>query len=229
VRSAVNDPNDYTGPGTGYSLTGERWDRLQNLPHQTAAIPQELKSRRRAPIPTVIGAAAEGSDTGEVVIGVGPAFLGAITETIGGLAHEDVLGAIVAGLNERGARWRTVRVRRTSDVAFIAHDAAGLAGSRIGIGIQSKGTTVIHRADLQPLDNLELFGMAPLLTLDSYRAIGRNAAAYAFGSRPSPVPVEVDNYARAKLIVQTTLLHALETQEVEPRAPALEFRVAQPS
>jgi hypothetical protein len=76
---------------------------------------------------------------------------------------------------------------------------------------------------------LELFGMAPLLTLDSYRAIGRKAAACAFGSQPSPVPVEVDNYARAKLIVQTTLLHALETQEVEPRAPALEFRVAQPS
>ena len=43
-----------------------------------------------------------------------------------------------------------------------------------------------------------------MLTLDSYRAIGRNAAAHALGKRPSPVPTEIDNFARAKLIVQTT-------------------------
>jgi len=59
-----------------------------------------------------------------------------------------------------------------------------------------------------------------LLTLDSYWAIGRNAAAHALGKRPSPVPREIDNFARAKLMVQTTLLQALETGEVEPGAPA---------
>jgi Dehydratase small subunit len=31
---------------------------------------------------------------------------------------------------------------------------------------------------LEPLDNLELFGMAASLTLESYRQIGRNAAGY---------------------------------------------------
>ena len=67
---------------------------------------------------------------------------------------------------------------------------------------------MIHRADLQPLDNLELFGMSPLYTLESYRAMGRNAAGYALGRRVGPVPTELDNFARAKLIVQTTLLHA---------------------
>jgi hypothetical protein len=84
---------------------------------------------------------------------------------------------------------------------------------------------VIHSADLEPLDNLELFSMAPLLTLDSYRAIGANAAAYALGKRTSPVPVELDNYARAKHIVQTTLLHARETAEVEQGAAPIEFTV----
>ena len=38
----------------------------------------------------------------------------------------------------------------------------------------------------QPLDNLELFGMSPLYTLDSYRAMGRNAAGYALGQRGRP-------------------------------------------
>ncbi len=34
VHSAVNDPNDYRGPGTGYVLEGERWALLQALPHE---------------------------------------------------------------------------------------------------------------------------------------------------------------------------------------------------
>ena len=108
----------------------------------------------------------------------------------------------------------SARVRRISDVAFIGHDGAKLAGSGVAIGLQSKGTAVIHRADLQPLDNLELFGMSPLYSLDSYRAMGRNAAGYALGRPVGPVPTQMDNFARAKLIVRTTLLHARETAEV---------------
>jgi propanediol dehydratase medium subunit len=117
-------------------------------------------------------------------------------------------------------------VRRASDVAFIGHDGAALAGSGVAVGIQSKGTTVIHRADLQPLDNLELFGMAPSLTLDSYRAIGRNAGGYALKQRVGPVPTVMDNFARAKLIVRTTLLHARETAAITPGAPAVELELA---
>jgi propanediol dehydratase medium subunit len=95
----------------------------------------------------------------------------------------------------------------------------------VAIGVQSKGTAVIHRADLQPLDNLELFGMAPSLTLDSYRAIGRNAAGYALGRSVGPVPTMMDNFARAKLIVKTTLLHARETAAIVPGAPPLELEL----
>jgi propanediol dehydratase medium subunit len=116
-----------------------------------------------------------------------------------------------------------VRVRRVSDVAFIGHDGAKLAGSGVAIGLQSKGTAVIHRADLQPLDNLELFGMSPLYSLDSYRAIGRNAAAYALGRPVGPVPTTLDNFARAKLIVRTTLLHARETAAAVPGAAPVEL------
>jgi propanediol dehydratase medium subunit len=81
---------------------------------------------------------------------------------------------------------------------------------------------VIHRADLQPLDNLELFGMSPLYTVESYRAMGRNAAGYALGRRVGPVPTELDNFARAKLIVRTTLLHAQEAPAIVPDAPPVE-------
>ena len=137
-----------------------------------------------------------------------------------------MLQALLEGIREAGGRPRLVRVRHSSDVAFIGHHGAGLSGSGVAIGVQSKGTTVIHRADLQPLDNLELFGMAPSLTLDSYRAIGRNASGYALGRSVGPVPTVMDNFARAKLIVRTTLLHAQETAAIVPGAPAVELELA---
>ena len=231
VRSAVNDPNAYTGPGTGYRLEGERWELLQALPHvidpaRIGGRPEPRDTVSRGFLAEGRSPAARGDDPGEVVVAVGPAFGADLTETINGLAHAEVLEEICAGIREGGATPRLVRVRRVADVAFIAHDAARLSGSEVGLGLQSKGTAVIHRADLEPLDNLELFGMSPLYSLASYRAMGRNAAGYALGRRVGPVPTELDNYARAKLIVRTTLMHARETRAVVPGAPAVELASA---
>ncbi|HYI74436.1 MAG TPA: propanediol/glycerol family dehydratase large subunit [Gaiellaceae bacterium] len=221
VRSAVNDPNDYAGPGTGYRLEGERWELLQALPQ--VVVPADLlgESALAEPIVAEGEPAARGDDAAEVVVAVGPAFAASIRRTIADLGHRDVLDAVCGGIREGGGEPRLVRVRRVADVAFIAHDGARISGSGVAIGLQSKGTAVIHRADLQPLDNLELFGMSPLYTLESYRAMGRNAAGYALGNRVGPVPTQLDNFARAKLIVRTTLLHARETQAIVPGAPAV--------
>jgi propanediol dehydratase large subunit len=226
VIAAVNDPNRYTGPGTGYRLEGERWQRLQRLPHEVDA--RALEAAGEADVSVVVEkhVARVENRPDDVVVAIGPAFADGLRTTIGGLPHRDVLEALLDGVRQGGAHPRLVRVRRVSDVAFIGHDGAALAGSGVAIGVQSKGTAVIHRADLQPLDNLELFGMAPSLTLDSYRAIGRNAAGYALGHRVGPVPTVMDNFARAKLIVRTTLLHARETQAIKPGAPAMELELA---
>jgi propanediol dehydratase large subunit len=231
VHSAVNDPNDYRGPGSGYRLDGERWELLRALPYEldAALVGSGLDEsssgdgRVRAPAVEERGEAVRGSDPAEVVVAVGPAFGDAIRETINGLAHADVLSAVCGGIREGGGVPRAVRVRRVADVAFIAHEGARLSGSSVALGLQSKGTAVIHRADLQPLDNLELFGMSPLYSLESYRAMGRNAAGYALGARVGPVPTELDNFARTKMIVRTTLLHARETRAVVPGAAAVEL------
>ncbi len=226
VRSAVSDPNAYRGPGSGYTLDGERWRLLQSLPHvvHTDALVAEATGPA-TPVVRELGEAARGEDPAEVVVAVGPAFAAALHETINGLDHADVLAAVCAGVREGGAVPRVVRVRRAADVAFIGYEGARLSGSGVAVGLQSKGTAVVHRADLQPLDNLELLGMAPLYSLDSYRAIGRNAAGYALGHRVGPVPTELDNFARTKLIVQTTLLHARETSAVVRGAPAVELEL----
>ncbi len=223
VRSAVNDPNLYLGPGTGYRLEGERWELLQSLPH--VVDPRRLGGAV-ADAPAVFEEgepAVPGDDPAEVVVAVGPAFGDVLRETIAGLAHDEVVAAIVAGVRDAGAVPRLVRIRRAADVAFIAHDGAVLSGSGVALGLQSKGTAVIHRADLQPLDNLELFGMSPLYALESYRAMGRNAGGYALGRRVGPVPTALDNFARAKLIVRTTLLHAREARAAVAGAPPVEL------
>lgn len=115
----------------------------------------------------------------EVVIGVGPAFDKYQHHTLIDMPHGAILKELIAGVEEEGLHARVVRILRTSDVSFMARDAANLSGSGIGIGIQSKGTTVIHQRDLLPLSNPELFSRAPLLTLETYRQIGKNAARYA--------------------------------------------------
>ena len=227
VRSAVNDPNAYSGPGTGYRLEGERWALLQALPQVVAPATLLGESSDAEPIVSDGDSAARGDDPAEVVVAVGPAFAEAIRRTIADLDHRDVLEAVCEGVREGGGEPRLVRVRRVADVAFIAHDGARLSGSGVAIGLQSKGTAVIHRADLQPLDNLELFGMSPLYSLESYRAMGRNAAGYALGKRVGPVPTRLDNFARAKLIVRTTLLHARETQAIVPGAEPIELELAE--
>ena len=148
------------------------------------------------------------------MIAVGPAFGGALDATLLGLAHREVLAALLDGIADEGLRARIVKIYSTSDCGSIGHAGAQLSGSGIAVGIQSKGTTVIHRRDLARLDNLELFPQAPNLTLDSYRVIGRNAAKYAKREPVLPVPIQIDNMARLSYIVKTTILHLRETEQV---------------
>ena len=150
---------------------------------------------------------------------VGPAFGTALTRTIGGIPHEDVLAAILTGVAREGLTARIVKVHHTSDCAAIGHIGTQLSGSGIGIGLQSRGTTVIHKRGLARLNNLELFPQSPSLTLATYEQIGRNAARYALGQQPTPVPVQVDNWARLRLIVKTALLHRRETEQVRDDLP----------
>ena len=226
VLSAVNDPNDYLGPGTGYRLTIERGREIDAIPQ--ARDPRHIGAPGKGAAPLLVetGVARAGGDPREIVVAVGPAFGGALTATLMGLAHADVLRALTAGIEAEGMRARIVKVYSTSDCGFIGHAGASLSGSGVAIGIQSKGTTVIHRSDLEPLNNLELFPQAPNLTLESYHAIGANAAKYAKGEPVLPVPLQIDNMARLKYIVTTTILHLRETEQVAPGRPPQEARLA---
>lgn len=172
-----------------------------------------------------VGQAESGKRSDEVAIAIAPAFGIYQTETIVGIPHDDVLREIMAGIEEEGVTARVIRVLRTSDVSFMSHDAAVLSGSGIGIGIQSKGTTVIHQKDLELLNNLELFPQAPLIDRETFRAIGKNAAKYAKGESPDPVPVKNDQMARPRYQAKAAVLHIKETEHVVPNAKPIEIKV----
>ena len=155
--------------------------------------------------------ASKGTDPKEVVIGVGAAFQTEITKTMS------------AGIEEEGMTSRVVKVLDTSDVGFMGLEAAKLSGSGIGIGLQSKGTTVIHQKDLYPLSNLELFPQAPLMDLDTYRKIGRNAAKYVKGEKVTPIECTNDPMVRAKYQVKAALLHIIETEQLDPEKGMIEW------
>jgi len=172
-----------------------------------------------------LGPAKRGTDRNEVVIGLPPAFGTAMTQTIIKIPHRDVLREVMAGIEEEGLKARLVKVNKTADVGFVAHEAAKLSGSGVGIGVISRGTTVIHQKDLPPLQNLELFSQSPLVELETFRAIGRNSAKYAKGESPAPVPVRNDPMARPKYQGLAALLHNKEVQYVKAGAPSVEMQV----
>jgi propanediol dehydratase large subunit len=89
-------------------------------------------------------------------LGVSPALGVDIWQCLSGLSVLDALREILAGLEEEGCHGRVVRFRDTVDPGRIGLAAARLSGSGIGIGLQGKGTALIHRRDLAPLANLEL-------------------------------------------------------------------------
>jgi propanediol dehydratase large subunit len=188
VLSAITDPNDYAGPGTGYRPTAQRQAQIDGIRQQRDLSQLRAEQQRWAGqwlVPR--GTATPGTDPRDVVIGVSPAVGRKVWRTLSGIPVVDVLGELLAGLEEEGCRGRVVRVNSSIDLGQIGLTAARLAGSGIGIGLQGKGTALIHRHDLSPLANLELYSIAPVITADLYRMMGINAGRHAKGATPVPV------------------------------------------
>jgi propanediol dehydratase large subunit len=188
VLSLVTDPNDYLGPGTGYDPAPGRQAEIDAIRQQRSV--EDLRRAQDDPQEfarfSVVGEASVGSAAGEVVIGLSPAVGRAISRTLSGLTVSEALAEVLAGLEEEGCSARLVRVNDSIDLGSIGLKAARLAGSGIGIGLQAKGTALIHRRDLPPLANLELYSVAPTIGRADYRLLGVNAGRHAKGATPDP-------------------------------------------
>ncbi|HKT03767.1 MAG TPA: propanediol/glycerol family dehydratase large subunit [Rugosimonospora sp.] len=220
VLSLVTDPNDYAGPGTGYRPDAGRQAEIDAIRQQRGVADlraDQARSRSAALVPR--GVAGFGTDPREVVIGVSPGVGRAVWRTLSGLLVTDVLGELLDGLEEEGCLARIVRVNATIDLGMVGLTAARLAGSGIGIGLQGKGTALIHRRDLAPLANLELYSIAPIVTRDLYRLLGANAGRHAKGATPVPARNPyTDEAIEARYHTSVIALVALERDCADPAA-----------
>jgi propanediol dehydratase large subunit len=220
VLSLVTDPNEYAGPGTGYEPSAARQAEIDGV-RQARGV-EDLRVAQAALAGdrlTPAGPATFGTDPREVVIGVSPGVGRAVWRTLSGLLVVDVLRELLDGLEEEGCLARIVRVNSTIDLGMVGLTAARLAGSGIGIGLQGKGTALIHRRDLPPLANLELYSMAPTLTADMYRRLGANAGRHAKGATPVPVRNPyTDEAIEARYHTSVIALIALERDCADPAA-----------
>ena len=225
VISAINDPNDYNGPGSGYRLTEKRREELaairdvlnreEVLRAEAASEMGEAKSIRYRSM----GPATPGSAKDEIVVGVSPGFGSKIFRTLAGHGLSAVLKALKTGIERGGGTMRLVRFWHSADTSFLGLSAARLSGSGVGIGLQSKGTAVIHQKDRLPHNNLELFSNAPIKTLEHYEKMGFNATSYAADKLPEPVVVPTRGEALgARFHARVALTYAIETAMIEDNA-----------
>jgi len=234
VLSAVNRPNAYRGPGTGYRVSPERLAELAQirgeLDKDAVISGQAAHAAFEAKKITYhdLGDYVPSSDQKEVVVAISPAFGSRLFQTLAGHSLADVLRHLRAGIEAEGMAMRIVRCWHTADTSFLGLTAARLSGSGIGIGIQAKGTAVIHQRGRLPHNNLELFSNAPITTLKHYRKMGANAAVYARGEWPEPVIVTNQGEALgARFHARVALIYAIETAmlvtEREPQQVEITF------
>ena len=226
IVSAVNDPNDYLGPGSGYRVSEARRleiNGIRDVLDQKEVLRSEAMHEREEAKRIgyrSLGTASESDDPKDVVIGISPAFGLKLYQTTAGHRLSEVLAAIIDAIKKRGLNPRVVRFRHTADTSFLGLSAARLAGSGVGIGIQAKGTAVIHQRGRLPHNNLELFSNAPITRIEHYRGLGANAAAYALGEMPEPVVVPQRGEAMgSRYHARVALIYAIETGITEEGAP----------
>jgi propanediol dehydratase large subunit len=220
VLSLVTDPNEYAGPGTGYEPSPARQAEIDGIRQERGVEDLRVSQSSFADdLLTASGPATFGTDPRDVVIGVSPGVGRTVWRTLSGMLVVDVLQELLDGLEEEGCRARIVRVNATIDVGMVGLTAARLAGSGIGIGLQGKGTALIHRRDLPPLANLELYSMAPTLTPEMYRLLGANAGRHAKGATPVPARNPyTDEAIEARYHTSVIALVALERDCADPAA-----------
>jgi propanediol dehydratase large subunit len=225
VLSLITDPNDYAGPGTGYEPPPQRLREIDAIRQERGV--DDLRAEQAQYATSLLelaGPAHPGQDPRDVVIGVSPAVGRDVWRCLSGMTVTAVLAELLAGLEEEGCVGRVVRFNDTVDLGRIGLAAARLAGSGIGIGLQGKGTALIHRRDLAPLANLELYSVAPSVTPELYRLLGANAARHARGGTPDAARNPYSDEAiEARYHTTVIALMELERAWVKPGAPPEEL------
>ena len=163
--------------------------------------------------------------TPDVVIGISPAFGLKLFQTTAGHRLSDVSQRMSRAIEKAGAG---------ADRAHAPYSRHLVPGSQRGTACglrrrhrhSGEGHGGHSQKDRLPHNNLELFSNAPITTLDHYRRMGANAAAYALGELPEPVVVPTRGEAMgSRYHARVSLIYAIETEMTAEGATPEEVEV----
>ncbi|MGL4483514.1 MAG: propanediol/glycerol family dehydratase large subunit [Anaerovoracaceae bacterium] len=179
ILSGLNDPNDYLGPGTGYRLQGERWNKLKEK--RSAIEPVKILAEQKNQIEKgkMYGLSILENVTKsekEIVVGISPAFANLEIGLEICKLHIDILKNIVKGALTEKVSIRIMKIFHTDDLEEIAKIAAEKSSSKIGIGIQSKGRAYITNLNEIDEKNTRGYFNNTLESPELYLEIGETAA-----------------------------------------------------
>ena len=185
----VTDPNDYAGPGHRLrpSPPGRRRSTASARPRAVEDLRRSRRTQRR-PAMAVLGPAQWGRDRGRWSSACRRRSAGRCGGPCRAAGHRRHRRAARRHRGGGLRRPRLVRFVDTVDLGRIGLAAARLAGSGIGIGLQAKGTALIHRRDLAPLANLELYSRRPVGDARAVPAARRQRRPPRQGRRPPTRP-----------------------------------------
>ena len=223
--SAINDANDYAGPGTGYRPSGERWEEMKKLRHVTSASePRDWRwTDRVRPSPTAERTLSAHARSGPAEPRQAPRRgrdrdLAGVRRTSSPRPSSAsrtprCCARSWRASRSRASRARVIRVQRQRDLALMAHTG----GQAVRLGHRHRHPVPRHHDDppAGPARVCRAWSCSrsrPLLDLETFRSIGRNAARYAKGESPEPVPMRNDQMARPRWQAKAALLHLKEIE-----------------
>lgn len=182
VLSGLNDPNSYSGPGTGYRIADDRWQRLSNK--ESAIVPENILEIQRE-ITGYHGlyrcrtAGMPEPDEADIIIAVSPGFCELKLGVDVCKFHIKVLENLVEGISGKGLSSQIVKVYSTYELSEIAKMSAQLSRSRIAVAIQSNGRVLIYDAREDSAESVRGYFNMALASPGNYQEIGTVAAQYA--------------------------------------------------
>ncbi len=182
VISGLNNPNNYSGPGTGYQMSPERWKKLSD---KTSALEPEniLEIQRNLTDYTgLYKVKPSGSpihDGADIIVALSPGFCDLKLGVEVCKSHLQVLKNVVTGIEEKGMNPQIVKVYSTDNIVEIARQTSAYSRYSISIALQINGRVYISDGRRETDDEIRGYYKMVMSSPDMYKKLGHLAVNFA--------------------------------------------------
>lgn len=193
VLSGLNNINAYAGPGTGYQIPDERWEKLSNK--ESALIPENILEIQREitgfhGLYKIRTAGNPGMDEADIIIAVSPGFCDLKLGVDVCKSHIKVLENLMESIESSGCTACIVKVYDTANLAEIAKKTSELSCNKISIALQINGRVYIHDGRKEKEEAVRGYYNMVMSSPELYRDLGKLAVAYVKGHEKETIELQ---------------------------------------